>query len=56
MLSLCEGRVRHNEGRDLTGDPISTECKDVELAPTLQPLTGWGTFYENKSVNTEGSV
>ena len=36
---------------DLIGDLLSTVCKDVELEPTLQPLTG--EHFTKKSVNTE---
>ena len=52
---MGEGRFRynpcHNEARDLTGDLLSTVCKDVELEPTLQPLTG--EHFKKISVNTE---
>ena len=43
--------IRHNEVRDLTGDLLSAICKDVELEPRLQPLTG--EHFTKKSVNIE---
>ena len=32
--------IRHNEVRDITSDLLSNVCKDVEIEPNLQPLTG----------------
>ena len=46
--------IRHNEVRDLTSDLLSTVCKDVELEPVLQPLTGEN--FTKKSANTEAGA
>ena len=32
--------LRHNELRDLTGNMLTEACRNVEVEPLLQPLTG----------------
>ncbi len=43
--------IRHNEVRDITADLLTEICHDVELEPTLQPLTG--ERLSHRTANTE---
>ena len=46
--------IRHNEIRDLTSDLLSTVCRDVEVEPTLQPITG-ETFIRKSAIQDDGA-
>ena len=37
---------RHNELRDLTGNMLREACRNVEVEPLLQPLTGEKLRYQ----------
>ncbi len=43
--------IHHNEVRDITADLLTEICHDVEIEPTLQPLTG--ERLSNHTANTE---
>ncbi len=38
--------IRHNEVRDITADLLTKICHDVEIEPTLQPLTGERSYMQ----------
>ena len=46
--------IRHNEIRDLTSDLLNIVCRDVEVEPALQPITG-ETFTRKTVIKDDGA-
>ena len=48
--------IRHNDLRDLTAKLLSEVCRDVEVEPTLLPLTGEHMDYRTAIETDEARV
>ena len=44
--------IRHNRIRDVTAKILHKVCRDVQLEPSLQPLTG-KELYERSAITTD---
>ena len=48
--------MRHNEVRDLTASLLSEVCGDVQIEPTLIPLSGEAQFYRSANVSPDARL
>ena len=48
--------VRHNNGRDLTGNLLNIMCKDVEIKPKLLPITREFFNYQTAKTSNKAKV
>ena len=48
--------MRHNEVRDLTASLLSEVCGDVQIEPTLIPLSGEAQFYRSAYVSPDARL